>query len=113
VVRGSVAVAVAAAAVLLTACAPDPSDAVTGAEIFAANCASCHGPDGGGNIGLPLNDSAFATKYSLGEITAIVTNGVLTMPAYGTKLSAAQIDAVIAYILGGFVDPAAAGTTAP
>ncbi len=89
-----------------------------GAQVYAANCASCHGARGeGGNPAAPLerdtnglrpappHDSTGHTWHHPDALLKeIITNGSSypdfqsPMPAWGDKLSEAEIDAVIAYI---------------
>ena len=70
------------------------SDA-TGAEIYAAACASCHGPDGSGGLGPALagNDALAVTAH----VTAVITEGQGTMPAQD-MLSPVHVDTVTRYI---------------
>jgi cytochrome c6 len=77
----------------------------TGPDLFASKCAACHGKDGSGNTpmgkNLKLKDlgSADVQKMSDKEIKDIVEKGKPPkMPAYGGKLSSAQIDDLVKYI---------------
>ena len=86
-----------------------PASALTqqGAQIFANNCAVCHGPDGKGGrqFGAPnLTDGI----WLYGGDTATLTETVLkarqgVMPRWGHKLDAATITMLAAYVhsLGG------------
>jgi cytochrome c oxidase cbb3-type subunit III len=60
-----------------------------GASIFKANCVSCHGPDGGGNVGPNLCDESFKHVKQLPDIIKVVNEGVGAgaMPAWGKRLS--------------------------
>jgi cytochrome c6 len=81
------------------------ADVAHGAQIFSANCAACH--MGGGNV---VNAErtlkaealeAYLANYSAGHEAAIayqVTNGKNAMPAFGGKLSEADIADVAAYV---------------
>ena len=80
-------------------------DAAKGAQVFAANCAACHA--GGNNVVMAqktLKKDAlekYLAGYSDGAVAAItyqVTNGKGAMPAFGGRLSAAQIDDVATYV---------------
>lgn len=77
-------------------------DAAGGAKIFSANCAACHA--GGNNVIMAnknLKKEALA-EYGMNSIAAIttqVTNGKNAMPAFGGRLSAAQIEDVATYVL--------------
>ena len=73
-----------------------------GPEIFQVHCAGCH-PNGGNIIrrGKTLKQKALK-KYgvdSLEAIAALVTNGKNNMPAFQTRLSEQQIQAVSTYVL--------------
>jgi mono/diheme cytochrome c family protein len=80
----------------------DPSSA--GADTFAAKCASCHAKDGSGNTTmgkkLALRDlgSAAVQKQTDQQLHDITAKGKKKMPAYEKKLSAVQINELVAYI---------------
>ncbi len=104
-VRGGAVRLVAAAGVLALvmvamACAPDPSDAVTGPEIYEAACVSCHGPAGGGGSAPRLNDGTVAAKYDAASMAAVIRDGVGLMLPNNGRLTQLQIDTVVAYVLG-------------
>lgn len=81
--------------------------AAQGAEIFAAQCASCHGEDGGGDqtLGAPaLNDAVWLYGGDIASISDTVTNSRFgVMPGFERRLRDAEIRAVAAYVhqLGG------------
>jgi cytochrome c6 len=73
-----------------------------GQQIFAKNCAACHA--NGGNIirrGKNLQKRALQRhkKDSIEAISTLVKEGKYAMPAYGDRLSEAEITAVAAYVL--------------
>ncbi len=73
-----------------------------GQQIFAKNCAACHA--NGGNIirrGKNLKKPALQRhkKDSIEAISTLVKEGKYAMPAYGDRLSEAEIEAVAAYVL--------------
>jgi len=76
----------------------------TPASIFKANCAKCHGTDGGGDTvmgrSLKLKDlrSAEVQKRTDANLTDLITNGMATMPAYKDKLTKTEIQQQVAYI---------------
>ena len=76
----------------------------SGAEVYKANCTMCHGDDGLATtpLGKALNAASFkdpkVAKTPDVDLTAIVKKGKDKMPAFGDKLTGAQIKSVIAYI---------------
>ena len=76
-----------------------PSDPVLaqGQQIYKANCASCHGQAGGGGLG-PKLAGLVAKKYpNIADQEAVITNGRSSMPKFGGRLSATEINAVARY----------------
>jgi mono/diheme cytochrome c family protein len=72
--------------------------ATTGAALFAAHCARCHGSDGGGGIGPQLSDGKVVAAFpDVADEITFVTRGRDGMPAFGGQLSAQQIDQVVDY----------------
>ncbi len=72
---------------------------------FANNCARCHGIDGRGETelgklyGTPdMTDRKWQKARSGKRMLNSVQNGRGSMPAFGKKLSAAQINGLIGYI---------------
>ena len=100
----------------------------TGSGIFAANCAVCHGADGGGqhdwhipsDEGIlppsPLNGEGHTWHHPDGLLYQIVSEGGASledpsvpgfksaMPAFGAKLSRDEIVAVLEYVKNLWVD---------
>ena len=85
----------------------DSALASQGAAIFEENCAACHMEDGKGDRdqGAPdLSDAIWLYGGDVQTITATVTSSRFgVMPAWGPRLSDAQVNAVAAYVhqLGG------------
>lgn len=84
-----------------------------GSDVFRTNCVSCHGKNGQGTPGLApaLKGDKFVTGGSVDDVTNTVKNGragdqkhfkdlPVAMPAWGGKLSEADIKAVVDYIRG-------------
>ena len=69
-----------------------------GSELFAANCASCHGADGSGGIGPQLSGGRVLRDFpnEPDEVT-FVANGRGIMPGFATALTPAQLKAVVDY----------------
>ncbi|MFA7603869.1 MAG: cytochrome-c oxidase, cbb3-type subunit III [Novosphingobium sp.] len=84
--------------------------AARGAELFAANCATCHGADGKGSreFGAPdLTDAIWLYGGSREAINATLTNARAgVMPAWSGKLDPVTIRMLAAYVhsLGGGED---------
>jgi mono/diheme cytochrome c family protein len=77
--------------------AADPAD---GQPVFDDICAACHGPEGQGGIGARL--VGVGGRLSAPEIHNVVTDGRGRMPAWGGRLEADEVDAVVAYVLATF-----------
>jgi mono/diheme cytochrome c family protein len=73
-----------------TAAAPRTS----GSDIYAAECAGCHGPSGEGVVAAPLHSMPYTTE----DIAAIISNGVKNMPGFADHLSAEEIAEVAAFV---------------
>lgn len=88
---------------------PQPN---SGATLFRANCARCHGPDASGNtfIGrrwkIPDLHSPEVQNLSSARRIQIITHGHNKMPAHEKKLTADEIKALDAYIQQLNVPPA-------
>jgi mono/diheme cytochrome c family protein len=74
-------------------------------ELYAKNCASCHGRDGRGKTikgklkhARDLADSGWQDRVSDERIFNSVMNGKGKMPAYGKKISEPEIDALVSYV---------------
>lgn len=77
----------------------DPALA-SGAEIYANNCARCHGDDGEGDKGPTLNSMGKQAKFRSNPKALInkITNGGGRMPKFKTRLSAAEIRSVANFV---------------
>ncbi|MEH2425625.1 MAG: c-type cytochrome [Nostoc sp.] len=78
------------------------ANAVSGAKVFSANCASCHA--GGKNLvqaqkNLKKDALEKYGLYSAEAIIAQVTKGKNAMPAFSKRLKPNQIEDVAAYVL--------------
>lgn len=72
-------------------------------SLYVKHCARCHGGDGKGNtkLGRDLAVPDLTTSsYSVSRIANVVRNGDGEMPAFGKKLTKAQINSVAAYAKG-------------
>jgi mono/diheme cytochrome c family protein len=72
------------------------------ASTYKTNCVSCHGQDGRGSpVGKSLHiadfHSAQVQQQSDAQLAGVVAEGRGNMPAFGTRLSKDQIDALVKY----------------
>lgn len=80
---------------------PAPVDAK---PLFKKNCARCHGADGSADTEsgrlyeTPDITGGKLRNASSAKLVRIVTKGKESMPAFGKKLTAAQISALVAYM---------------
>lgn len=75
----------------------------SGAAIYAAHCATCHGSDGRARTakGKRTGATDFTGDWNTDEARGIriITNGKSEMPSFKRKLKANEINAVFAYVL--------------
>lgn len=96
-------VAIAAVLILLAAY-PVVATAASGAELYKSKCAICHGADGSGQTpmgkSLKMRDlrSDEVQKQTDLELTKIISGGKGKMPAFGQKLTNADVGALIVQI---------------
>lgn len=86
---------------------PEGADREAGAQLYAENCAVCHGDNGEGNRELgapPLTDAVWLYGSSTDEVFATIANARnSSMPAWGERLDPTTIKALTFYVhaLGG------------
>ncbi len=86
-----------------TAPTPVPAAAVAaaggidGGDLFGARCAGCHGGDGSGGIGPRLAGRMVERFPDPAAQITTVTEGRRGMPAFGGRLSAEEIAAIVEY----------------
>jgi mono/diheme cytochrome c family protein len=85
------------------AAVPGPlADPAGGAEIFAANCAKCHGMDGRAKTakGRRAGATDFTSDWNRDQARGIriITNGKGNMPSFKGKLSPSEIRSVFGYV---------------
>ena len=110
---GSLIVSAAAVVLLLTLAAhsfgsplPSGSQNDTAADsLFTKNCATCHGKDGKAktfkaklNHARNLSDPEWQTSVTDERLFNSITNGRGHMPAWGKKLTEAEINSLVAYV---------------
>jgi mono/diheme cytochrome c family protein len=85
-----------------------------GAELYAQNCTWCHGTEGQGARRFPaLNVQSLLAETSDPAMAQIITHGVpgTSMPAWGDRLTDAQIQAIVGFIRSW--EPTAPAVAAP
>ena len=75
-----------------------PAPDLSGAELYAANCASCHGASLEGGIGPELDRGSEASESSDGRYVLRINEGKAEMPGFAGQLSSTEIDEIIAHI---------------
>jgi len=85
--------------------AADKSQAVqAGANLFTANCATCHGSQGEGDIGPALNDKTFLASTADDTLFSVISSGIpdTQMPAWnqshGGPLTDESVNQLVAFI---------------
>ncbi len=71
------------------------ADSGLGARVYAENCSGCHGADGSGA------GQTIAGEDDTAGVVSVVEGGAEGMPGFSGSLSAAEIEAVSAYVAGG------------
>jgi len=71
---------------------------INAADIYSQRCSGCHGPERGGANGPALLPDTLTKDPSVYINT--ITNGSGPMPAFGNRLSADEISALVDFILG-------------
>ncbi len=67
---------------------------------FRGNCVSCHGPEGGGQVGPNLCDDSYKNVRVVTDIYNVISNGAANgaMPAWGNRFSHNERILLAAYI---------------
>lgn len=73
--------------------------------LYKQKCSKCHGTDGSGETSLgrifnapDFTDAGWWAKHPSGELVNIISHGKKNMPAFGKKLTRAQIANLAAYV---------------
>lgn len=87
-------------AAFLAKAVDDKGNITKGKEVFASNCASCHGDKGQGIVGPNLTDKYWIHGGKLTDIYNTVKTGVADkgMPAWGGVLSDDNVIDAVAYV---------------
>ncbi|MEP6903927.1 MAG: cytochrome c [Actinomycetota bacterium] len=74
--------------------------------LYINNCARCHGADGKSQTALGRQNDApdisggKVRRWSSSKLTRLITNGSDSMPAFGKKLTKAQISSLASFVRG-------------
>ena len=73
---------------------------LSGAELFKANCARCHGDDGKGDRGPDLTSEKRQAKWKGSDEKLVnkITNGGWGMPKFGKRLKPEEIKTIAGYV---------------
>ncbi len=93
--RARHAIGAAVLAVVLAGCGS--TEGLSGADLYARSCASCHGGEGGGAVGPALDGGSAAADLTDDQIGAVIRVGPGTMPSFD-RLTDAQIASLVAFI---------------
>ncbi len=93
---GAAASSTAAPAAPVETITATPAQLATGRQLYAANCALCHGPAG---QGIPGGSAPRLTNTAaLADVKNFITRGAPEMPGFGATLTADQIDALARFV---------------
>src|SRR5262249_35946508 len=74
------------------------ADIAYGAQLYAAQCSTCHGPDGAGGGGVGLRSGTFPNATTDQDLTRVITTGIAGTGMVGFRLDTAEIAGVVAFI---------------
>jgi cytochrome c551 len=72
------------------------SEGANGASLYATSCSGCHGADGSGSSGPSLIDAM--PQLSDEDVSATISEGGTTMPAFDGTLDCSEQAAVLEYL---------------
>ena len=84
---------------------PSPGAAPSTEALYKQKCSKCHGADGSGDTSMgrifnapDFTDGGWWAKHNSGEFVNAITRGRKNMPAFGKKLTRAQITTLAGYV---------------
>jgi cytochrome c oxidase cbb3-type subunit 3 len=88
------------AATILTLVQNDPKLKTGASVMFRSNCATCHGPEGGGRTGPNLTDDSYLNVKTPEDIFTIIRDGVVAkgMPEWKKRYSEPQLVLLASYV---------------
>lgn len=86
--------------VFVAACGPSVDETSTGAEIYQATCAGCHGAELKGQATIPaLGAGSPVSEQPRQYLVDTITNGRSRMPSFGHTLTETQIESVVDFVM--------------
>lgn len=79
-----------------------PGDPLVGGELYAAQCAACHGAQGEGGVGLPLQNSVFINDRNNADLLHFIQDGRpgTSMLGFTGRLTEQEIADIVAWLRG-------------
>jgi len=79
----------------------DRQKLLAGQNMFKANCATCHAPDGGGKTGPNLTDDFYINVRNPEDVFRVVRDGIEAkgMPKWGKRFSEPQLVLLSSYVV--------------
>jgi mono/diheme cytochrome c family protein len=68
----------------------------SGSAIYGRLCAACHGAGGSGGPGGPIA----GTSFSGSSLSGVITDGLGSMPGFGSQLNSGQVGRLVNYVEG-------------
>lgn len=83
---------------ILAGCTPAPAPDASGEEIYVQLCSSCHGGDLAGGIAPALGPGSNSANQDDEFLDLTIMRGRGRMPAFGSNLSADQLQRLIGFL---------------
>lgn len=84
--------------VLLSGCGTGPTENLMSEELYIQSCATCHGLEGEGGIGVEIaTGSNTDLNLSDEQIGGVITVGPGNMPGF-SRLTPEQVDSLVQYV---------------
>ena len=85
-----------------------PADIAFGAQLYTAQCSTCHGPNGDGVGGVDLRSGKFRNAVTDQDLTRVIGTGILGTGMTAFRLNPSEFTGIVAYLRNmNTFDPAA------